>query len=443
MNPFLLTKSSQFLLGPIASLLGYLMNGIFWVLDKIGIPNIGLAIILFTLVIYMLLMPLTIQQQKFSKLSNIMNPELQAIQKKYKNRKDQASLQKMNEETQLVYKKYGVSPTGSCLQMAIQLPILFALYQVIYNIPAYVTKVYSAFTPLVTKLAATKGAAEYLQATKAGTQFAKHFTSANFTGNVGNTVANTFIDVLNRFSTSEWSDLSAKFPDLSNLITNAQHTGTQDLLEKYNFFLGLNIGNSPWYALQQAVKTASVIGVIAAIAVPLLAAVTQLINVALMPQPQTSGNDQASQMANSMKTMNYIMPVMSAWFCFTLPAGMGLYWIAGSVIRSIQQVAINKSINKMDMDEYIRRNVEKARKKEERRGGKPTVTERLLKENAAINTKNVNPSSKAASVSDAEKQKQLENAKKYYENGKFRSGSLASKANMVSQFNDAKKNDKK
>ena len=237
--------------------------------------------------------------------------------------------------------------------------------------------------------------------------------------------------------------LSAKFPDLSNLITNAQHTGTQDLLEKYNFFLGLNIGNSPWYALQQAVKTASVIGVIAAIAVPLLAAVTQLINVALMPQPQTSGNDQASQMANSMKTMNYIMPVMSAWFCFTLPAGMGLYWIAGSVIRSIQQVAINKSINKMDMDEYIRRNVEKARKKEERRGGKPTVTERLLKENAAINTKNVNPSSKAASVSDAEKQKQLENAKKYYENGKFRSGSLASKANMVSQFNDAKKNDKK
>ena len=397
MNPFLLTKSSQFLLGPIASLLGYLMNGIFWVLDKIGIPNIGLAIILFTLVIYMLLMPLTIQQQKFSKLSNIMNPELQAIQKKYKNRKDQASLQKMNEETQLVYKKYGVSPTGSCLQMAIQLPILFALYQVIYNIPAYVTKVYSAFTPLVTKLAATKGAAEYLQATKAG----------------------------------------------SNLITNAQHTGTQDLLEKYNFFLGLNIGNSPWYALQQAVKTASVIGVIAAIAVPLLAAVTQLINVALMPQPQTSGNDQASQMANSMKTMNYIMPVMSAWFCFTLPAGMGLYWIAGSVIRSIQQVAINKSINKMDMDEYIRRNVEKARKKEERRGGKPTVTERLLKENAAINTKNVNPSSKAASVSDAEKQKQLENAKKYYENGKFRSGSLASKANMVSQFNDAKKNDKK
>ena len=402
MNPFLLTKSSQFLLGPIASLLGYLMNGIFWVLDKIGIPNIGLAIILFTLVIYMLLMPLTIQQQKFSKLSNIMNPELQAIQKKYKNRKDQASLQKMNEETQLVYKKYGVSPTGSCLQMAIQLPILFALYQVIYNIPAYVTKVYSAFTPLVTKLAATKGAAEYLQATKAG-----------------------------------------KFPDLSNLITNAQHTGTQDLLEKYNFFLGLNIGNSPWYALQQAVKTASVIGVIAAIAVPLLAAVTQLINVALMPQPQTSGNDQASQMANSMKTMNYIMPVMSAWFCFTLPAGMGLYWIAGSVIRSIQQVAINKSINKMDMDEYIRRNVEKARKKEERRGGKPTVTERLLKENAAINTKNVNPSSKAASVSDAEKQKQLENAKKYYENGKFRSGSLASKANMVSQFNDAKKNDKK
>ena len=64
-------------------------------------------------------------------------------------------------------------------------------------------------------------------------------------------------------------------------------------------------------------------------------------------------------MASSMKTMNYIMPLMSAWFCFTLPAGMGLYWIAGSVIRSLQQIFINKSVDRMDMDAFLKKQEEK------------------------------------------------------------------------------------
>ena len=135
----LLTKSTTFILGPIASVLGYIMNAIFSFLSLLTIQNIGLTIILFTFIIYMLMMPLTIKQQKFSKLSAKMNPELQAIQKKYKDKKDQASMMKMNEETQAVYGKYGVSPMGSCLQLLIQMPILFALYKVIWNVPAYVT----------------------------------------------------------------------------------------------------------------------------------------------------------------------------------------------------------------------------------------------------------------------------------------------------------------
>ena len=136
----LLTKSSAFLIGPIASVLGYIMNAIFWVQSQIGWANIGLCIILFTIVIYMILTPLTIQQQKFSRLSAKMNPELQAIQKKYKGKNgDQAAMMKMNEETQAVYAKYGVNPMGSCLQLIIQMPILFALYRVIWNVPAYVS----------------------------------------------------------------------------------------------------------------------------------------------------------------------------------------------------------------------------------------------------------------------------------------------------------------
>ena len=100
MSGMILTQSETFILGPIAKLLGYIMEGIFFVLDLIGIPNIGLAIILFTIVIYLLLMPLTIKQQKFSKMTQVMQPELQAVQKKYKGKRDQASQMKMNEETQ-------------------------------------------------------------------------------------------------------------------------------------------------------------------------------------------------------------------------------------------------------------------------------------------------------------------------------------------------------
>ena len=108
MNFILLTQNETFLIGPIAKLLGLIMNGIFYVIDFIGIPNIGLAIILFTIVVNLLMLPLTIKQQKFSKLSQKMQPEIQEVQKKYKNKKDQASMMAMNQETQAIYAKYGM-----------------------------------------------------------------------------------------------------------------------------------------------------------------------------------------------------------------------------------------------------------------------------------------------------------------------------------------------
>ena len=137
MNTIVLTEYGGKILGPIAKyILGPILNGIFSLLDLIKLPNVGVAIILFTIVIYLLLLPLTIKQQKFSKLQAKMQPELKAIQDKYKNKKDQDSQMAMNQETQAVYNKYGVSPMGSCVQLLIQMPILFALYRVIYSIPA-------------------------------------------------------------------------------------------------------------------------------------------------------------------------------------------------------------------------------------------------------------------------------------------------------------------
>lgn len=428
MSGIILTQNQTFIIGPVAKLLGYLMEGIFFCLDKIGIPNIGLSIILFTIVIYLLMMPLTIKQQKFSKLSAKMNPELQAIQAKYKGKKDNDSAMRMNEETQAVYAKYGVSPTGSCLQLIIQMPILFALYRVIYAMPAYVGKIKEAFFPLVDKLIAQAGSVEFIQTFKDSAMFSKQFTNEAFTSGNIEYVQNTFIDVLNRASTLEWHSLIDNFPSLGADVTNTLTT-----LEKYNNFLGLNIANSPSFTMKEALANGTYLMVVAALAIPVLSALTQWINTKLMPQPDNSSS-QDNPMASSMKTMNLMMPIMSAVFCYTLPAGMGLYWIAGSVVRSVQQVLINKHIDKMDLDEVIKKNVEKKKKKMEKAGIDPNK----INNYANMSTRNVaavNSAKVESSMSQEEKDAAMKKSTEYYTKN-AKPGSLASKANMVKQYNE-------
>ena len=426
MYGILLTQDDGAILGPVSKLLGFLMEGIFNVLDLIGIPNIGLSIIIFTIAIYLLLMPLTIKQQKFSKLSAKMNPELQAIQAKYKNKKDNESMMAMNQETQAVYAKYGVSPSGSCVQLLIQMPILFSLYRVIYAMPAYVGKIKDSFYPLVEKLKDESGAVEFVKGLSNSTMYANQFTNEAFTSGNAEYVENTLIDCLNRASTAEWASLADKFPSLSNDINT---TLTQ--LNEYNNFLGLNMANSPSFTMKDAFATGSYLLVVGALLIPVLSALTQWINTKLMPQASNngnSGNETADTMAQSMKTMNVMMPIMSAFFCFTLPAGMGLYWIAGSVVRSIQQIVINKYFDRMDMDEMIKKNEEKYKEKMEKAG----VMASGLNNYASMNTKSI---SSKASMTQSEKEEALKKANEYYSKN-AKPGSIAAKANMVKEYNE-------
>ncbi len=126
-----------FFVKPFIWLFGQIMNGVMWLLDQVGIYNMAINIVLFTIVTKMLLLPFTIKQQKTSRLQAYINPEIQAIQKKYAGRNDQVSRQKMMEEQQAVQQKYGVSMFSGCLPMLIQMPILFALYPVIYRMHTY------------------------------------------------------------------------------------------------------------------------------------------------------------------------------------------------------------------------------------------------------------------------------------------------------------------
>ena len=284
MSGIILTQYDGMIVGPIARLLGYLMEGIFTVLDLIGIPNIGLSIILFTIIMYLLMMPLTIKQQKFSKLSAKMNPELQAIQNKYKNKKDNDSMMAMNEETRAVYAKYGVSPSGSCVQLLIQMPILFALYRVIYAMPAYVGKIGDTFKVLADKIISTDNAA-FLQNTgiESINSVVQMYGKSIGKGNVENGV----IDILNMLSTSDMNTIADHY-GLSQLQINGEYilsqlstTGeviTKGLIDTYNNFLGINIGNSPSYMVSQGWNAEGGIQwlvVISAFIIPVLSGLTQ------------------------------------------------------------------------------------------------------------------------------------------------------------------------
>ncbi len=426
-----LTQYSGKIVGPVAWLLGHLMNGIFKVLDLIGIPNIGLAIIIFTIAIYLCLLPLTYKQQKFSKLQSKMSPELKAIQAKYKGKKDNDSMMAMQQETKELYAKYGVSQTGSCLQLIIQMPILFALYRVIYSIPAYVTIVKNAFYPLVEQLRNTSGAAEFLQTLSSAAAYSKQFTDEQFTSGNVEYIENTFIDVLNKASSKDWTSLTNQFSGLSSSIESTHNT-----LNHFNSFLGLNIGDSPMYMIQTAFADKNFLLLVGGILVPVFAAVTQWINTKLMPQSSDNNggkidpDDPSAQMQQSMKTMNVMMPLMSAFFCLSLPAGMGIYWIAGAVVRSIQQIVINKHIDKTDIDAEIAKNTEKYKKKLEKMKNSPQMNRY-----ANMNTRHINASASISSSSE-DNEKALENAKKIYNGKEIRKDSLLAKANMVKEFNE-------
>lgn len=422
MSGILLTQYDGAILGPIAKLLGYLMNGIFILLDKIGIPSIGLAIILFTIVIYMLLLPLTIKQQKFSKLSAKMNPELQAIRKKYEGKKDNESMSAMNLETQEVYAKYGVSPSGSCVQLLIQMPILLALYRVIYAIPAYVPMIKNVFTDVVDGLFIQKdAAAEFLMNLSNSSMYKKQFTNELFLAGDKTYVTNTFIDCLNRASTEDWNNLKNVFSNLSDKIDIAYNQ-----VSNFNYFLGLNVGNSPTFTVKEAIADKNFLLLIGALMIPILAALSQWINTKLMPSTASSdSNNSDDTMAQSMKAMNTMMPLMSACFCLSLPVGMGIYWIAGAVVRSVQQVIINKQLDKIDFDAVIEKNKEKAKAKIQKQ--KEYVAN--LNNKANVSTRNINTTANSNNRDEAMRRANNNS-------NVSKSGSLAAKANKVKQYNE-------
>ena len=428
MANILLTPYDGAILGPIAKLLGWIMDLIYvFMYNTFGIENVGWSIIILTLLIYTLMFPMTYKQQKFTKLQQKIQPELKVIQDKYKNKKDEASVMAMNNETQMLYDKYGINPMGSCLQMIVQMPIWFALYRVFYNIPAYITSIKDKFVAVADEIVSVDGFADIMAKIQTDLKInVGHET--NFIVSETNTieqVKNYVIDVVSKVPNLADLNTSEYFGSLDS-INSIVNAGIEEF-NQFNIFLGMNISDTPWNIIQTNFANKNYLALILPIAIPVSYYFINKISIKLSTA-STGKKDANDPMAMQMESMNKTMPLMMVFFCFITPVGLGIYWIVSAAYRSLQQFLLNKHFDKIDYEVIIEKNKEKAKKKAEKRG----VYENQIREAAAMKTRSIESKANIANYANSEdKADAYDNTNKTY-----KPGSMAAKANMVREYNE-------
>lgn len=406
----ILTKHKGWFLGPIAIVFGFIMNAIYEFFSLFGIHNMALCIILFTFITKALMLPLNIKQQKFTKLSAQMNPELQKIQTKYKGKKDEVSLRKQQEETSAVYSKYGANPMAGCLPTLILFPIIFALYRVINNIPAYVSDVKLVYENIALAIQGCEGYKDIIL--DMGSKIAVNVKG--FTETAGDVISTDhIIDVLAKFNTTQWAELKEAFPAIEDIIT----TNSAEIMRTNSLFGVLNIANNPGWKFP-------------GILVPIIAAAGAFVqNKTISSTSKNNQKKEDNPTMNTMNSLNTIMPIMSGVFCIMMPIGIGLYWIAGSVFSIIQQILVNKYMDKIDVNDIIEKNLAKAVKKGKAR---PSATGNTVGQLAKTQTKNISNES-SASQEKAQTNYQPSNYNKSQVSKG--SGSISDIANMLKNNN--------
>lgn len=465
MANFILTQNSTPVIGWCASLLGKVMEWIYVFFNNVGIANIGLCIIVFTLIIKVCMFPLAIKQQKFSKLSSLMNPELQAIQKKYQGKRDNESMMKMQEETSAVYQKYGTSPTGSCVQMLIQMPILFSLYYIVSCVPAYVPQVKEYYQDVSEHIVVDYDYFKYMNKAydkyvlEKGDKDEYSYIDSMLGSITDSSSNNKVIDALVKYDDKKWHDLELSYynfgifceqltvvtdEEWDELLSGIKNEKERNSIQEFVDTVIKNYVeldkledqyNDKYYTITESSSKILEINEFGpinlsqypmtvkgwALLIPILCFLTQWFS-SKMVMSNNGESMEDNPMANSMKTMNIVLPAMSAFIAFSVPAGLGLYWVFNGIFQIIQQVVMNAYFKRIDVEDIIKANVEKMNKKKEKMGIDPTKVSSFANTSTkSISSKtNVNQSNKDTNTSNA----------------KYKAGSMAEKANMVKSYNE-------
>lgn len=413
-----LTKTGG-ILGPIAEIMGVIMDALFKFTQNFGVVNIGLCIILFTLVTRIIMFPLSYRQARSQKLMSIVQPEVMAIQKKYSGKTDQQSMMMQNAEIKAVYDKYGTSMTGGCLQLVIQMPIILALYQVILNIPAYVPSVKQYFTNIVGAIGG-EGSISAVKSFIEANGLENLVNQARISGGVsGIATSDHIIDFLYRLNPAQWDLFTENF----NLAGNAVVADSINNIINMNNFFGINLATAPGAGGLANPNIAWLI--------PILAGLSQWFSTKLMQSQQNNSlQGDENPMANTMKTMNIMFPLMSVWFCFTFASGIGVYWIASSFIMGIQQYLLNAHFSKMDIDAMIKQNIEKTNAKRAKKGLPPINEKTAENQYKKLQQKEQRDEERRQAALEKTKER-VEESNKYYN-----TGSISERAKMVQRYNE-------
>ena len=412
-----LTQSGGLIIGPISKLLGVLINGIYELLDLIGFANIGVTIILFTIIVRMLLFPSSIKQNRSSKVMKYIQPEVDKINKKYRGKKDQDSMLAQQREMTELQNKYGVNMTGGCLTTLIQMPIFLALYNVIQNVPAYVNKVYNLYKPIADQIYGNEDAIAKLQ------EFQNEYSSLKTVSLDPNNI-DTIIDVLAKFPSEAWDKFSALFNNQGALV-DAINQNSDKITDIYRFIGGIDLTVVPGLALT------------AALAIPVLSMVFQYLSMHATPMQPATDPTQVATM-KSMKTMMNVFPIMSFIVTVNVPAGVGLYWATGSLLSFITSKAVNTYFEHCDMEKIVEKSKEKAAKKMEKRKakGKKTLMEKLQEAAYGPEEQVANVSKNRTSGSSLKNYTSNTMNKGNSTGVQYREGSLAAKANAMQRYKD-------
>ena len=307
--------------------LGYIIDLIYRV-----VQNYGLAIIIFTIIVKLCLLPLNIKSQKAMRKQQKIQPILQELQKKYAN--DQ---QKLQQEMMKLYKDNDVSMMGGCLPLLIQMPILIGLYNVIRKPIRYLLGVNITDAGVVDKI----------------NNIVK-LMGEKFPGELGS-----------------YAGMSAE-----KLFSNAQiqlATWSEKVLGAdgwiINFdFLGLDLSKEPSAGFGAFMNgNFSQAGTIALLIIPALAIFTTWLSMKqsqkISGQNKKNDDTQAAQMNNSM---SLIMPIMTGFFTISLPSGMGIYWTVSNLLQMVQQAVLNKYLEAKG-DDFVVKVRDKDTKKRKKR----------------------------------------------------------------------------